>query len=321
MKQQRYFVRSNRTAILFVIIFAVAGIFLAIYYSNNVESETELQEIIPDKTITIGTIGIDAVKHSKKLQPTADYLASKLSSENTTYAGKVVIANSVNDMQDKLSMQEIDLFFDSPLTAVVVTDVSNSIPFLIRWKEQVPTYHTVFFVTSESKIHSLDDFVGKTIVFENPESSSGYFLPKSFLLDQGFTLSEDGSKDITFVFSGEDENTPYFILEDKGQIGTMSNIDFHIDMPENIRSKLRIVEETEEIPRQVVSHRSYLSEYDVNAIKEVLLDMHNDPTGQQILKEFSNTLKYQETSMQEDWFEHMVEMKLILCNGGELIAC
>lgn len=308
----------RRILLLVIIIPVVAGIALMSYYDDPDSENT--QEIIPDKTITIGTIGIDTVKHSKKFQPTADYLASKLSSEDTTYAGKVVIAASIDEMQDKLSKQEIDLFFDSPLTTIIVNDASDSVPFLIRWKEQTPTYHTVFFVKTDSEINSLDDFTNKTIVFENQESSSGYFVPKSFLLENGFELDND-TGNVKYVFSGEDENTPYFILEGRGHIGTMSNIDFNEDMDENIRSKFRIVKETVDMPRQIVSHRSNMNSQDVQNIKEILLEMHNDSEGKLVLKDFSDTAKYQETSIHEEWFESMTKMKSILCSKGDLIAC
>lgn len=288
-------------------------------YYDDPDSEN-IQEMIPDKTITIGTIGIDTVKHSKEFQPTADYLASKFSSDDVIYAGKVVITASVDEMQVKLSKQEIDLFFDSPLTTVIVNDASGSIPFLIRWKEQTPTYHTVFFVKTDSEINYLDDFTDKIIVFENPESSSGYFVPKSFLLENGFDLGND-TGNVKYVFSGEDENTPYFILEGRGHIGTMSNIDFNEDIDENIRSKLRIVKETGDMPRQIVSHRSNMNSQDVENIKEILLGMHNDPEGKIILEDFSDTAKYQETSIHEEWFESMTKMKSILCSEGDLIAC
>lgn len=310
--------RIHRILLLAIIIPVLAGIALMSYYDSP--DSKNMQERIPDKTITIGTIGINAVKQSKEFQSTADYLASKLSSDGITYAGKVVIAASVDEMQDKLSKQEIDLFFDSPLTAVIVSDASDSVPFLIRWKEQTPTYHTVFFVKTDSEINSLDDFTGKTIVFENPESSSGYFVPKSFLLENGFDLGNDAGN-IKYVFSGEDENTPYFILEGRGHIGTMSHIDYNEDLDENIRSKFRIVNETGDMPRQIVSHRSNMNSQDVENIKEILLGMHNDPEGQLVLEEFSDTAKYQETSIHEEWFESMIKMKSILCSKGDLIAC
>jgi len=61
---------------------------------------------------------------------------------------------------------------------------------LRRWQRGKPEYQSLIFAKRNSGVNRLDDFRGKIVVFEDPESTSGYFLPKFFLLRNGFKLSE-----------------------------------------------------------------------------------------------------------------------------------
>ena len=54
---------------------------------------------------------------------------------------------------------------------------------------------------------------GKTIVFEDNESTSGYLLPLTHLENSGYSIESD---DIDYIFSDDDENTPIWVLEGGG---------------------------------------------------------------------------------------------------------
>jgi ABC transporter, phosphonate, periplasmic substrate-binding protein len=127
---------------------------------------------------------------------------------------------------------------------------SGAVPFLLGWKEGVPQYHSIFIVKNNSSIKTINDFAGKTIAFEAPESTSGYLLPKAYLVQKGFKLigestesylaqrelaiisdglninsssidlpggisSNDGNDTIRYVFAREDQNIPLLVVEGK----------------------------------------------------------------------------------------------------------
>src|SRR5215216_7601709 len=266
--------------------------------------KAKAEPIMTTNTIRIGTVDVDAVKQIIKFQPTADYIAAKLSNNQTThYNGKVIITPTINDMINLLKEQRIDLYFESPFTIALVGKESGAVPFLLRWKEGVAQYHSIFIVKNNSAIKTLNDFVGKTIAFEAPESTSGYLLPKAYLVQKGFKLigestesylaqrepaiinegvninsssidfpggnssSNDSNNTIRYIFAREDQNIPLWIVEGKADIGVISNVDFEQETYENVKSQLKIVDRTIDVPRHVVSYRSELEPALVQKIK------------------------------------------------------
>ncbi|PBO84384.1 MAG: hypothetical protein COA77_09840 [Thaumarchaeota archaeon] len=270
----------------------------------------EIEESSNKSFIKIGTVGSDTVKLSKRFLPTAEYIAHNLSNDDIQFIGKVIIAQNVDEV-NKLLNQELDLYFESPLTAFYVSQESNSEIFLTLWKENIPNYHSVFFVNHNSTISSLDGLVNKTIVFQGPESTSGYHLPLYHLITNGFSVDGTSSKNINYVFSNDDENTLFWVITNRYEVGVSSNQDF-FEISSQLQSQLKIIDNTAELPRQVVSHRSEMSPEMAYDIKNILLNMHNNPEGQEILEKFKHTAKYSEIKEPQALFDKMTNMLTVL---------
>jgi phosphonate transport system substrate-binding protein len=329
-----------------VILIVIFALFIApINIKSFEKANAELMKTV--NTIRIGTVDVDAVKQIMKFQPTADYIAAKISNETTQYKGQVIIPSTVNDMIKLLKEQRIDLYFESPFTIALVDNESGAVPFLLRWKEGVAQYHSIFIVKNNSSIKTLNDFVGKTIAFEAPESTSGYLLPKAYLVQKGFKLigestesylvqgepviiskglntnsssidwpSRNGSNDdnntIRYIFAREDQNIPLWIVEGKADIGVISNVDFEQETYENVKSQLKIVDRTIDVPRHVVSYRSELEPALVQKIKNILLNMDKDAEGIKILRNFENSIKYEEIKNKDQLFGPINNMLTVL---------
>jgi phosphonate transport system substrate-binding protein len=323
-----------------VILIVIFALFVALV---NVKS-SEKANAEPIKTINairIGTVDVDAVKQIMKFQPTADYIAAKISNETTQYKGEVIIPSTTNGMIKLLKEQRIDLYFESPFTIALVDKETGAVPFLLRWKEGAAQYHSVFIVKNNSSIKTLNDFVGKTIAFEAPESTSGYLLPKAYLVQKGFKLigestesylaeresvsinkglninsrnsSNDGSNNtIRYVFAREDQNIPLWIVEGKADIGVISNVDLEQETYKSVKSQLKIADRTIDVPRHVVSYRSELEPALIQKIKNILLKMDQDPEGIKILRNFENSTKYEEIKNKDQLFGPTNNMLLLL---------
>lgn len=259
-------------------------------------SVQEIEEIIPggnleyDETITIGTIHRDSVKMTKRYLPLANYLAEKLSSDDKVYKGMVHISPSEEEL---VNHRHMDVYLDSPLIAMKVAEKADMEPLLLSWKEGERDYHSVFIVPNDSEI-TFDNLEGKTIVFEDKESTSGYMLPLTHLKNSGYSIESSG---INMIFSHDDENTPIWVLEGKGDLGIISNLDFE-DTPFNIKKELKIIESTNSIPRQLVLIKSEMESK--LEIKEILLDMNDSERGKEILEKISHTSKFSEIDHEKD---------------------
>jgi hypothetical protein len=96
---------------LIIAIFILASV-IASPLIVEIIGKAKAEPIVTTNTIRIGTVDVDAVKQIIKFQPTADYIAAKLSNNQTThYNGKVIITPTVNDMINLLKEQKIDLSF------------------------------------------------------------------------------------------------------------------------------------------------------------------------------------------------------------------
>ena len=292
-------ISKNQVYLLIIVILLIGSI--GYYFYTKSSGKTDIKEdeesLIATKTISIGTIGDNAFKEIELFQPTADYIAAGLSDNQTTYKGKVIIAKNIENNSDMLREQKLDLYIDSPFPTTIVARKSGSLPFLKRWKHGIAEYHTLFFVKKGSSIYSIDDFNGKTIASENPASTS-YLMPMAYLKHRGFNINQSQKNSIRFIFSGEEENTPLWILEGKADVGAMSNMDFE-KIPDAIKSQLKIIDRTIDVPRHIVSRRSGMEPDSADKIRRILMDMDKDPVGVEILNNFEGTKKYDMISKDE----------------------
>lgn len=279
----------------------IAGItIVTVITPESDESEIQPQEEY-DEVFSIGTVSDDAAKMIKRYQPTADYIAEKLSGEKKI-KGKVIITKTIDDMEELLINQEIDLYYDSPFPTIYLTEDTDAKVLVKRWKEKSESYNSVSFVKRDSEIQGMRDLPGTTIVFQAEESTTGFMLPLTKLLSKGYRIGYDMNNDINYVFSGDDENTAHWVVEGKGESGVISNLDFD-DLPVELKQDLRIIWETEHVPRQLVIHRSDMNSERIENVKEILLSMHETQEGLEILEDFKHTSRYSDFDDEEEYNE------------------
>jgi phosphonate transport system substrate-binding protein len=249
--------------------------------------------------LNLGSISMEPADENKKFLPLADYLAKHLQSEGIDQ-GKVVVAKSIPQMAAFLREGKVDLYIDSPFPSVAVSRLSRSQFLLRRWKKGVGEYHSVIFARTDSGIERLADLKGRIIAFEEPFSSSGYFLPKMVLAEAGYRLVrlqeiEDpvSRDDIGYVFSNDDENTMIRVLRGKVAAGAMDQENY-VKLAKNSLDRLKIVHRTFSVPRHVVNYRADLPASVVARVKALLLDMEQSEEGKAVLHAFEKTTKFDE---------------------------
>jgi phosphonate transport system substrate-binding protein len=127
-------------------------------------------------------------------------------------------------------------------------------------------------------------------------------------IDESIGNSNSNDNTIRYVFAREDQNIPLWIVEGKADIGVISNVDIEQETYESVKSQLKIVDRTIDVPRHVVSHRSELDPVLVENIKHILLNMDKDQEGIKILKNFEETTKYEEIKNRDETFKIINDM-------------
>lgn len=249
--------------------------------------------------LRIGSISVDAAAEMKKFLPLGNYLAEHLQPEGIEQ-GTVVVARSVSEMAGLLKEGKVDIYIDSPFPALAVSRLSESKLLLRRWKKGVGEYRSVLFARADGRIHRVEDLKGGTVAFEEPFSTTGYFLPKMGLVQRGFQLIPKtdpaepvGADETGYVFANDDENIAVWVLRGKVAAGAMDDQSFPRKMGAQLRS-VKILETSPPVPRQIVSIRADLSPQLVSKIRDILLGMDRSDEGKKALQRFERTTKFDE---------------------------
>jgi phosphonate transport system substrate-binding protein len=222
----------------------------------------------------------------------------KLSS-GTEIEGKVVVASTPFDLAKLLEQRKVDFYMESAYPTYVINFVHGAGKLLLRrWKSGLADYYSVIFTRSGSGVKRLEDLKGKTIVFEDAGSTSGYLLPKLFLQRQGLKLTEKGrfsadavATDVGYVFARSQDRLVEAVLAKEAAAGAFSNDDF-ASLEDKKKVDIVVLAQTDRLPRHLLSVRSDLAPALVGRLEKILLAMDDDAEGRKILQKSDGTTKF-----------------------------
>lgn len=247
--------------------------------------------------VVIGSVHHEAAAEMKNFLPLTNYLGRHLQSEGINEA-RVVVAKDISQMGMLLKERKVDVLIDSPFPSVAASVLSGSKFLLRRWKKGLAEYRSVIFVKKDTNVHRLADLKGHMLAFEEPFSSSGYFIPNMVLAQEGLKLvpkpdpTTPVSRDeIGYVFSLDDENTIVWVRRGKVTAGATDDRTYEKETRRHSNS-LKLIYTTSPFPRHLVSHRADLAPKLVTRIKEILIKMEQSQDGRNALKDFQETTKF-----------------------------
>lgn len=272
-------------------IFVVAALFVSIECAAQPQTNTT-------KALVLGVIFQGAARPVEAhFRPLIEYVAQKFSSTTET-KGIIIVAPTSGQMIKLLEEKRVDFYMESPYPTYLINRLGAAKLLLRAWKGGMAEYRSLIFTSRQSGIGEPKELRGKIIAFEDPGSTSGYFLPKLFLLKKGFSVSEQASleskispREIGYIFANTSDDIVNLVLQHKVAAGAFSTDDYAAIEDTN-KTFISILAETESVPRHLVSVRKDLPEAVVKRLKSVLLAMNQDKEGQQILQQTDNTAKF-----------------------------
>ncbi len=287
----------------------IVGVLAALVSCNLQPAQTSNSEppatFSATEVIVIADVSNNPAKKIKRYQSMADYLAANLKQFGIG-VGEVKVAPDLETIVNWLKAGEVDIYFDSPYPATIVSDQSGAQPILRRWKGGKAEYYGVIFTMVNRGITSLGDLKGEMLAFDESGSTSGYLLPLVYLLEAGLNLAqksatsaEVAADEVGYVFSDDDENTIQWVISGKAAAGAV-DIGTFMEIPETSRAEMTILAETEKVARHLVMVRSNMEPELVEAISALLVGMDETAEGRKVLEAFEATAKFDDFPAQTD---------------------
>jgi|GEM_PF-1529523 len=245
-------------------------------------------------TLRIGTVSSYPEKAHEHYRLFAELLEKQLL-DTTINDVELVFADNLENMIRQLKQNQIDLYMDSAVVSSYINHQSLSRVLVRQWKEGKSHYRSVIFTRKGSPIRSLDSLSGGSIVFKEPQSSSGYLIPRIYIQAQRIDLKPLVGKQIyaahdhiSYVFSYSNQRTLDWVLDGRYNAGVVSSTYFEA-LPTEIRAQLRVIDRSYKVPRHLVSIRGGLPDALTDRLRNILLSMHKTEVGRQAMTKLYGT--------------------------------
>lgn len=235
------------------------------------------------------------------------YLGARLA-ERGIAMDELVVARDLDAMAGLVDAGGVDAVIEGVMPSLKLKRRTGRIdPRLLVWRKGQRHYHSVFFSRRDSPIEGLQDLAGKRIAFENPRSTSAYDVPRAALIEAGLTLAHDsaGAPDaapdrapVRYRFAGSELNQAYWVHAGRADAGAFNNGDWQ-RVPISIKTDLRIFHRTRPILRWLFSFVTPIEPHARGAVTDILVKMHQDPTGHAALQAASRITKLERLTTED----------------------
>ena len=250
--------------------------------------------------LVLGRLSDDPKSHYEQLKPLLDYVVPRLRDVGIV-EGRILMAKDLQQMASYLRSGRVDWVTETSGTAMALRQRSGAEPLLLTERNGVGRYHSVFFVRRDSPVNSLDDLKGRTLAMQSASSTSSYVVPVMELLARGIrpeillTPQDTPTADtVGYVFTRSELNISTFVHKRVVDAGVVSNIDWQDErrVPAVFRRDMRVLHETDNVPRAVEMVRPGLDPAVRARLQEVLLEASRDPAAGPALHQFFGTTAF-----------------------------
>ena len=250
--------------------------------------------------LVLGRVSDDPKSHYDQLKPLLDYVVPRMSGVGIR-SGRVLMARDLQQMASYMRRGRVDWVTETAGNAVLLERRANAHPLLITERDGASRYHSVFFVRRDSPVQALKDLAGRSVAFQNPYSTSAYYLPASMLLDAGQTqelllspMDRPSADAVGYLFARTELNITTWVHKRLVDAGVLSNLDW-VDpqrMPAAFLADFRIIAESRDVPRALVLTRGGMDATVQARLREVLIEASSDPEASEALRRFLGTSRF-----------------------------
>ena len=249
-----------------------------------------------EESITIGLLPeMNVFKQKQRFEPLAAYL-----SERMGIAVKLTILSRYGNIIDRIKEEDVDGAFLGSFTGALAISQLGVVPLARPVnKDGTSTYFGYIFARKNSNIKETVDMKGKTLVLVERATTAGYVFPLAWFKLQGV-------KDINTYFSdhffaGSHDAAIDAVLNNKADIGAAKNTIYERmrGLHPRVDKELVILASSPRVPSNGLCVRNNLPEKHKEQLKNLLLNLHQDEKGVNVLLKFG--AKYFVATSKEDY--------------------
>ena len=250
--------------------------------------------------LVLGRVSDDPKSHYDQLKPLLDYVVPRLASVGIR-SGRILMAKDLQQMASYLRRGRVDWVNETAGNAGLLERRGVASSFLVAEREGATRYHSVFFVRRDSPVRTLADLAGHSVAFQNPYSTSAYYLPAAKLLDAGMQLEvllspmdKPAPDTVSYLFARTELNITTWVHKRLVDAGVFSNLDWSNPrrMPPSFMQDFRIVGRSDEVPRALMLARHGMDPKVEARLREVLMEASTDPDAGEVLRRFIDTSRF-----------------------------
>lgn len=257
--------------------------------------------VVDDESVLVlGRVSDDPKSHYDELKPLLDYVVPRMAGVGIR-SGRILMARDLQQMGSYMRRGRVDWVTETSGNAVLLERRANARATLVTARDGASSYHSIFFVRRDSPIRTLDDLAGRSVAFQNPYSTSAYYLPASTLLDAGLRMElllspmdRAAPGAVGYLFARTELNITTWVHKRLVDAGVLSNLDW-LDprrLPPAFASDFRVIGRSQDVPRALVVLRGGLDPRIEARLHEVLLQASTDPDAGEALQRFLGTSRF-----------------------------
>lgn len=251
-------------------------------------------------TLVIGRVSDNPRADIQRLRPLLDYVVRHLRPIGIK-RGEILLARDPVQLRNYLRRGRVDWVTETAAMAAMLGADADAQPMLRALRENEGAYRSVIFVRRDSGIENIQQLTGKRIALQIRSSTSAFYLPLLMLRDAGLPIVELGSPDdapsssqVGFVMARSELNVATWVEKGLADAGAFSNRDWGNPsrMPESFRNHMRLIAQSEEVPRAVELVRSDIRPEIRDALKATLIAAGDDGSADRALHDYFGTTRF-----------------------------
>ena len=284
---------------------ALAGLLtcLLAMASWPVRAQQAAAPALPDddaSVLVLGRVSDDPKLHYDQLKPLLDYVVPRMAGVGIR-SGRILMARDLQQMSSYMRRGQIDWVTETSGNAALLERRAGAHSLLVTERDGATRYHTVFFVRRDSPIRGLQDLRGHSVAFQNPYSTSAYYLPASMLLEAGLRIEplltpmdRAPADAVGYLFARTELNITTWVHKRLVDAGVLSNLDWVNPqrLPPSFADDFRVIAESRDVPRAIILTRKGMDPRVEARLREVLMEAALDPDAGEVLRRFIGTSRF-----------------------------